>query len=1170
MPGLSFAKLGKTAKKLTRRQTAFDALKSNLFELDLYAYTPTLEVANFSTWVSLIASLLVSGLWLFSVGYTIFLWSVTEQQVSQGEMEHDPSALLVPPLSAGGNLLPLPSAGAMLMFGDGTSTTDPSIMYVSWIQNTLCSGSTVAKLQDTMPTSQCQFSSPRTGKVWTNTTMCVDWNKATDALEAKNSTAANPCNSTLSPTGAYLVPRIAGTFYEDEYSYLTASVFVNATRIMSSPSFASNLYKGSAQLFMNFRYSSASSLRAGSWPSGETVPWSSRVNLLQNTNMKWEISLRIRRIQGGSFWWDIPQLQSAALDFTVQSSVISMAPTTMTAGTYTEVARIFLKLDDRDMQVTMNPFTNLFQLFSDWGGFLSILVWLGGQAVGGQACTGTRMVVGLPSMIFNASVFRNTVAQLMKDGKIVFDEDVRKKRSEALVHSFAHGLKHVKTTERRRSTLASMSMLAAYQTDASVHGSQRPDPPLKALPGVPQAACNSLDRDAPLPLPAPSPGLRPCPGPDSALAAADSGGVMALGSSRQGSGSSGHISPAASAATAIVTRGGAGWEAGRWRKGNKVAPLDPLPSLTAAHPPAAAAPAASREGQGSRAREQGGEGEAALLLPTPTPPAQHLSGPSISGTPGEEEGDGQWAAPDTAAAAFAGVGGGAPPAPPQPSAAGDLPSDLELAPVLPDRVMGDAALDGRAASPRHSAQPSPGLPAATPAMPPASPRVSSHHATALDLAWPETSAEHPLVAQLAAATSTTPPPQAPTLPAEPADQNHVSSKARSSPFSILPNLQPPPGHHPGEAWPTESTAPTNPQPGGPPGPVAESQEQGGYPISTVLQPLQKDPNCSHQPLLDDLPPHLPHHPTPTNATTSAISPSLQRSPTTSAPQLPSSFSDRPGKEVTLAGLAAPRVGPGRAGLHRLASASSPGLQEGDPRDPAAMHPWQSTFAMRSAMSSQASFGADEDGDEEYDQPAGQQTATASILVKYNGDIFQDSDEEEEDFDDVVRHCTSECHALYHLRQVVKLVQQERGFLTCGAGQMAMVSSPAKQESKGRPGASSGLMELGSFNPLPSFHDNAGLEKGHPAPPALTQGAYSASTLLPSASGLPTPPPPPPPKPDSPAPLKQHPSSLRSSILKHNQSSPQQQQLLGLGLPGSGLEEERPSRRVGFKGGHAAS
>jgi hypothetical protein len=50
--------------------------------------------------------------------------------------------------------------------------------------------------------------------------------------------------------------------------------------------------------------------------------------------------------------------------------------------------------------------------------------------------------------------------------------------------------------------------------------------------------------------------------------------------------------------------------------------------------------------------------------------------------------------------------------------------------------------------------------------------------------------------------------------------------------------------------------------------------------------------------------------------------------------------------------------------------------------------------------------------------APQATGTASILVKYHEDIFEDSDEEEIDFDDVVRHCTSECHALYHLRQVL--------------------------------------------------------------------------------------------------------------------------------------------------------
>ncbi len=33
--------------------------------------------------------------------------------------------------------------------------------------------------------------------------------------------------------------------------------------------------------------------------------------------------------------------------------------------------------------------------------------------------------------------------------------------------------------------------------------------------------------------------------------------------------------------------------------------------------------------------------------------------------------------------------------------------------------------------------------------------------------------------------------------------------------------------------------------------------------------------------------------------------------------------------------------------------------------------------------------------------------------------------------DVVRHCTSECHALYHLRQVVKLAQSQVPLLTMG-------------------------------------------------------------------------------------------------------------------------------------------
>ena len=50
-------------------------------------------------------------------------------------------------------------------------------------------------------------------------------------------------------------------------------------------------------------------------------------------------------------------------------------------------------------------------------------------------------------------------------------------------------------------------------------------------------------------------------------------------------------------------------------------------------------------------------------------------------------------------------------------------------------------------------------------------------------------------------------------------------------------------------------------------------------------------------------------------------------------------------------------------------------------------------------------------------PTDDAAEVASILVQYDADIFEDSDEDENDFDDVVRHCTSECHALFHLRQV---------------------------------------------------------------------------------------------------------------------------------------------------------
>eukprot|EP00955_Chlamydomonas_euryale_P118394 366538-Chlamydomonas_euryale.AAC.15 len=43
-------------------------------------------------------------------------------------------------------------------------------------------------------------------------------------------------------------------------------------------------------------------------------------------------------------------------------------------------------------------------------------------------------------------------------------------------------------------------------------------------------------------------------------------------------------------------------------------------------------------------------------------------------------------------------------------------------------------------------------------------------------------------------------------------------------------------------------------------------------------------------------------------------------------------------------------------------------------------------------------------------------STASLVVDYNGDVFAD-DDVDENYNDVVRHCTSECNALLHLAQV---------------------------------------------------------------------------------------------------------------------------------------------------------
>ncbi|MEW5302511.1 MAG: hypothetical protein WDW36_005291 [Sanguina aurantia] len=67
--------------------------------------------------------------------------------------------------------------------------------------------------------------------------------------------------------------------------------------------------------------------------------------------------------------------------------------------------------------------------------------------------------------------------------------------------------------------------------------------------------------------------------------------------------------------------------------------------------------------------------------------------------------------------------------------------------------------------------------------------------------------------------------------------------------------------------------------------------------------------------------------------------------------------------------------------------------------------------------------------------AGQQAVESGILgtsihIHYQGDVFADGDQGVRDYSDVVRHCSSECNALYHLRKLTRLVEEASSGLTC--------------------------------------------------------------------------------------------------------------------------------------------
>ncbi|KAJ9507521.1 hypothetical protein QJQ45_006532 [Haematococcus lacustris] len=141
------------------------------------------------------------------------------------------------------------------------------------------------------------------------------------------------------------------------------------------------------------------------------------------------------------------------------------------------------------------------------------------------------------------------------------------------------------------------------------------------------------------------------------------------------------------------------------------------------------------------------------------------------------------------------------------------------------------------------------------------------------------------------------------------------------------------------------------------------------------------------------------------------------------------------------GSAAAGQGNGHQGAMQAAAPSPPG---GMTRAPAAMQRGGTSFNSSSAGVAWTAAAAALPLHCQADlavRPELLHAGLASILVKYDADVFADSDEEGDSFEDVQRHCTSECQAQYHLRQVIKLVQRERALLTCGSEHDHKIGTP---------------------------------------------------------------------------------------------------------------------------------
>ncbi|KAG2491254.1 hypothetical protein HYH03_010461 [Edaphochlamys debaryana] len=368
---------------------------------------------------------------LFTVGYTSYFWLATPYDLSESTTYHQEGVALLPfPDRTDPNQQHAPKIGFKVNYRlpNGTRaslvTSDPSFISLT-VNNTVnCrSGSALTGVSEQVVFSpNCSFIQGGSERV--TGALCLDYAASLAALKDK-SLSADLCNTGTTMPG----PRIMGNFYSDEFSLFEAAIGIN-------PNFSDSSripHSGSIEMFLQFPYTGTNSLIEGTFPSSEEVIYSRKVPMAPpGQRVRWELVLRMRQVEAGNSFWSIPELDENTMDYTVTASEVTYEAVDFTSSAPNNLARIYIKMDDRDTLTLLTPYTSLYSLVGDWGGYLSIILF-----------------AGLPAYFLNMHLFRNACKRLLAEDRIEFDDDVRREREALLKHKSTHSIQHSKSLRKR-------------------------------------------------------------------------------------------------------------------------------------------------------------------------------------------------------------------------------------------------------------------------------------------------------------------------------------------------------------------------------------------------------------------------------------------------------------------------------------------------------------------------------------------------------------------------------------------------------------------------------------------------------------------------------------------------------------------------------------------------